>query len=234
MTFLHKAKTAITLFTVFTTFTLSGICFQTEANSEINDPITLNQRSVVIDAGHGGNDPGAVSRSGIKEKEINLAIAKKLQALLEKDGIRVILTRSDDNAIATKKAYDMHKRRIIAVESQADIFISIHQNSHKKKSVKGAQAFYYGDSEKGKLLAKLIQEQFTTFLDKSNNHTAMANEKYYVLKKIPIPSVLVETGYLSNYNESRLLTTEEYQQKIAQALHLGILNYFAKFNDTHN
>lgn len=229
----HKIY-AISLFTTIATIAVFGIYFRAAAKNDIIDHITLNQHSVVIDAGHGGSDPGAVSRSGTKEKDINLAIAKKLQILLEKEGIHVILTRTNDDAIANTKAYDMYKRRLIAEESQADIFISIHQNSHTRKSVKGAQAFYYGDSEKGKILAKLIQEQFTTFLDKSNKHSAMANEKYYVLKKIPIPSVLVETGYLSNYNESRLLITEEYQQKIAQALYNGILNYFTKLNDIQN
>jgi len=156
-----------------------------------------------------------------------LAIALKLQSFLEAGGATVFVTRLDDEAISSTKQGDMYTRRIMANASQADIFISIHQNSYHGANVRGAQAFYYGDSEKGKLLAELIQEQFATFLDRDNRRPAAANQNYFVLKQVAIPSVLVETGYLTNPNESRLLTTDEYQAKVAWAIYMGILNYFA-------
>jgi N-acetylmuramoyl-L-alanine amidase len=121
----------------------------------------------------------------------------------------------------------MNKRRLIADNSEADIFVSIHQNSFQGAAVKGAQAFYFGDSEKGKQLAQLIQEQFTTYLDRNNKRAASANQQYFVLKRTKIPSVLIECGYLTNPNEKELLTTEEYQNKVAWAVYMGILNYFA-------
>ena len=224
---IQNHKTSIISFcAVAVILAVVGIYFHIQAEAVTVFAMPASQRIVVIDAGHGGRDPGVV-REDILEKDINLAIAKKLQAFLEIGGSQVILTRADDNALGENKSSDMQNRRRIVEESNADIFISIHQNSYSSPSVSGAQAFYYGDSEKGKLLAELIQEQFATFLDRNNRRPATANQNYYVLKQIPTPSVLVETGYLTNPNESRLLTTEEYQQKVAWAIYLGILNYFA-------
>jgi len=187
----------------------------------------VNRRVIVIDAGHGGFDPGVIGVSGLEEKTINLAIAEKLQILLEAGGAHVIMTRIDDSAIARTKRADMDSRRKIANESDADIFISIHANSYPCASVRGAQAFYYTGSEQGKLLAELIQDQFRQLLDR-NKRNATGNENYYVLKRITIPSVLVETGYLTNPNESKLLTGEEYQYKVAWAIYMGVLNFFAQ------
>jgi len=204
-----------------------GVYFRTQAGATTTFPMPANRRVVVIDAGHGGFDPGVVGAQGQLEKDINLEIALKLQALLELGGAEVIMTREEDAATGRTKSQDMHNRRAIANDSGADIFISIHQNSYHGANVRGAQAFYYGDSEKGKLLAELIQEQFATFLDRDNRRPAAANQNYFVLKQVAIPSVLVETGYLTNPNESRLLTTDEYQAKVAWAIYMGILNYFA-------
>jgi N-acetylmuramoyl-L-alanine amidase len=189
--------------------------------------VPANKRVIIIDAGHGGRDPGVVSASGILEKDINLAVALQLQMLLENGGAYVIMTRADDDALGGNKTEDMNRRRIIADEAQADIFISIHQNAYASPNVRGAQAFYYGDSENGKLLAEFLQEQFKTYLDRDNRRVAAANQQYYVLRRTKIPSVLVECGYLTNPNESNLLTTEEYQNKVAWAIYMGILNYFS-------
>ena len=230
MNFIKKHRTTIISFcAVATMLTMVGIYLRIQNEAVTVFAMPSNQRIVVIDAGHGGWDPGA-TRSGILEKDINLAIAENLQAFLEVGGAQVILTRTSDDALGVTKSSDMYNRRRIAEESNADIFISIHQNSYPNPSVRGAQAFYYGDSERAKLLAELIQEQFATFLDRNNKRPATANQNYYVLKQIPIPSVLVETGYLTNPNESRLLTTEEHQQKIAWAIYMGILNYFAQIS----
>lgn len=186
-----------------------------------------NKKIVVIDAGHGGWDPGKVSRTGVEEKDINLLIAEKLQILLEQSGAYVIVTRDDDVALAADKRDDLYNRRSIADKSKADIFISIHQNSYPAESVRGAQAFYYGDSEHGTKLAAEIQKQISTYLEPKNKRPSQANTNYYVLKKTLAPSVLVECGFLSNYSDTKKLTTDEYQERVAWTIYMGIVNYFA-------
>lgn len=186
-----------------------------------------NKKVIVIDAGHGGWDPGKVSVSGVEEKDINLLIAEKLQVLLEQSGAYVIVTRDDDTALADDKRSDLHKRRVIADTSDADIFVSIHQNSYHAESVRGAQAFYYGDSESGTKLAAAIQKQISTYLEPKNKRPSQANTNYYVLKKTLAPSVLVECGFLSNYGDTKKLTDDEYQERVAWTIYMGIINYFA-------
>jgi N-acetylmuramoyl-L-alanine amidase len=222
--FTNHKKYLITAFILLITFIAASLYANDETVTTFAMP--TNQKVVVIDAGHGGWDPGVVTKTGTLEKDINLAVAEQLQILLETGGAYVIMTRADDNALGDSKNQDMNRRRLIAEQAGADIFISIHQNAYASQNIRGAQAFYFGDSDKGKRLAELIQIQFITYLDRDNQRVATANQQYYVLKRTSIPSVLVECGYLTNPNESRLLTTEEYQKKVAWAIYLGIINYF--------
>ncbi len=185
---------------------------------------------IVIDAGHGGADPGKVGINGAEEKEINLAIALRLKELLESEGIEVILTRTDDRGLYpegadNKKVADMRKRCEIITEADPVFTVSIHQNSYPEESVKGAQTFYYGKSKEGKELAEVIQNSMIEHLDSENHRTAKSNESYYLLKRTPSPTVIVECGFLSNSSEAALLITEEYQKKVAYAVHMGILKY---------
>ena len=185
---------------------------------------------IVVDAGHGGADPGKVGINGVLEKDLNLAIAKKLKALLEKKQYRVVMTREkdaglNDSATDNKKVQDM-RRRCEVIAKEAPVFtISIHQNSYPEEYVKGAQCFYFGQSEDGKRLAETLQESLRNTLDPENKREAKANESYYLLKKTPSPTVIVECGFLSNGAEAALLMTEEYQQKVASAVCDGICNY---------
>lgn len=181
---------------------------------------------VVIDAGHGGNDPGKVGVNNALEKDINLSIAKKLKALLEAKGVQVIMTRSEDIGLysensGNKKREDMKNRCNLVVESKADLVVSIHQNSYPEEYVKGAQVFYYADSAKGKQLAELVQKQF------GNSRQAKANKDYYLLLHTPCPIVIVECGFLSNWEEAEKLLTEDYQQAMAEAVFAGITEYRA-------
>jgi len=185
----------------------------------------LSNKIIVVDAGHGGWDPGMVSGK-VEEKGINLSIAKKLQVFLEQGGATVIITRLDDSDLAKNKAGDMHVRRLIANTSSADIFVSIHQNSYHKDSVKGFQAFYFNESDNSMKLANCIQDSLKEFVNPSNRLGARANKNYYVLKQTQMPAVLVECGFLTNYNERNKLTSNEYQEKIAWGIYLGIVNYF--------
>lgn len=191
---------------------------------------TVNERCIVVDAGHGGDDPGKIGINGTLEKDINLIIALKLKDLLESQGYEVILTRETGDGLyqsGTKnmKVEDMQKRCGIISEAMPIFTVSIHQNSYPEEYVKGAQVFYYGQSKEGEQLAKKIQNSMIARLDPENHRAEKANESYYLLKKTPTPTVIVECGFLSNSEEAELLNTEVYQDKVAWAVMMGILQY---------
>lgn len=191
---------------------------------------TVNENCIVVDAGHGGDDPGKIGVNGALEKDINLIIAHKLRELLESQGYEVVMTRSTGDGLyqpGTKnmKVEDMQKRCEIVSEAMPVFTVSIHQNSYPEEYVKGAQVFYYGQSKEGEALAKKIQGSLIEHLDPENHRVEKANESYYLLKKTPTPTVIVECGFLSNYEEAKLLGTEEYQDKVAWAIMMGITQY---------
>lgn len=188
---------------------------------------------VVIDAGHGGDDPGKVGINDALEKEINLAIAKKLETILLDAGYEVVLTRTTDDGLyqstdSNKKVADMKKRCQIIEEAKADIVVSIHQNSFSQESVRGAQVFYYKYSQGGQVLADKIQTAIREYADGENKRTIKDNSTYYMLVHTPCPTVIVECGFLSNRAEAEKLCTDEYQDKIANAIYEGIGEYFKK------
>ena len=186
--------------------------------------------TVVLDAGHGGMDPGKIGVAGTLEKELNLEIVYRVKRLLEQNNVGVVLTRESDAGLYTeadsnKKSADMRKRIEIINEAAPHLVVSIHQNSYTAPSCKGAQVFYYEGSEKGKLLAEGLQRMLKETLADGNTRETKANSSYYMLKKSTYPSVIVECGFLSNPEEEALLLNEEYQEKVAWAIHLGILQY---------
>lgn len=185
---------------------------------------------VVIDAGHGGKDPGKVGVNDALEKDINLSISLRLKCLLEQNDIIVVMTREEDKDLASEQASnrkneDLRARAALIEGISPVVMVSIHQNSYPEPEVDGAQAFYYSGSENGKKLARMVQDSLKTELDDGNHRVAKANKEYYLLKKATCPAVIVECGFLSNPTEAGLLITEEYQEKIAFAIHLGILEY---------
>lgn len=185
---------------------------------------------VVIDAGHGGSDPGKVGVDGSLEKDINLQIAERLKQYLEQSDVKVVLTREDDNGLYSKddkkkKMADMQKRCSIINESGADLVVSIHQNSYHEEYVSGGQVFYYKDSAKGKKLAEILQKRFDFVLGEENRRLAKANGNYYLLLHVKSPIVIVECGFLSNRKEAALLQQGEYQDKLAYTIHMGIMEY---------
>ena len=185
---------------------------------------------VVIDAGHGGDDPGKVGINGIYEKDVNLQIAELLKYFLEANDITVVMTRESDVGLydadaPNKKVQDM-KRRIDLIDKAAPILtVSIHQNSYPEEYVHGAQVFYYAGSTQGQLLAEYIQNQLVERVDPENRRQVKANDSYYLLKKTGSPIVIVECGFLSNSVEAEKLRTPEYQERVAWAIHMGILQY---------
>lgn len=185
---------------------------------------------VVIDAGHGGIDPGKIGVNGALEKDVNLSIALMVKQFLEADDVRVVLTRETDEGLYdadadNKKVQDM-KRRVALIEETAPVVtVSIHQNSYPEEYVHGAQVFYYDTSAEGKKLAELLQTRLVKDLDPENHRQVKANDSYYLLKKTGSPIVIVECGFLSNWEEAEKLCSEEYQEKLAWSIHLGILQY---------
>ena len=185
---------------------------------------------IVIDAGHGGADPGKVGENGALEKDINLRIAGKLRDRLEQNGFRVVMTRETDDGLYSKNARnkkreDMEARVRIISEANPEFVVSIHQNSFPDRGCKGAQLFYYKDSEESKKLAEALQKKFPEVLQDGNTRQAKANSDYYLLRKTACPVVIAECGFLSNGSEEALLVSDEYQEKVAEALCLGILQY---------
>lgn len=189
-----------------------------------------DNRCIVIDAGHGSWDPGKIGVSGSLEKDINLSIAWKLKSLLETEGYEVIMTRTEDdslsdNSSADNKAEDMRQRCSIIEKANPVFTVSIHQNSYTAEEVRGAQVFYYGQSEDGAKIASAIQKSLIKRVDPENHRVEKANESYYLLKKTSSPTIIVECGFLSNTQEEKLLNQEEYQNEVAWAVYMGILIY---------
>ncbi|MCX4268626.1 MAG: N-acetylmuramoyl-L-alanine amidase [Lachnospiraceae bacterium] len=189
------------------------------------------QKSVVVlDAGHGGMDSGKVAVNNILEKDINLKIVYFLKTALEEQGITVVLTREDEDGLyqegdSNKKLADMRKRCEIIEKSGCILAVSIHQNSYHEAAASGPQVFYYVTSEKGKKIAETLQNSLVEGLNPAKIRTAKSNDNYYLLKNVSCPIVIVECGFLSNWEEAELLCTEEYQKKVAETLAEGILEY---------
>ncbi len=190
-------------------------------------------KTVIIDAGHGFPDGGTSGVSGIGESEINLKISKKINAKLKEKCYNVIMTReteegiyTEGNTIKAKKLSDMHKRENIMNSSGADVFISIHMNYFTDPSVSGAQVFYSENREESVRLAECIREKLVPLYEKNDRILKKAPDGVYLMKKATIPACLVECGFLSNYENEKLLLSDDYQEKIAEGIVLGIEEYF--------
>lgn len=196
--------------------------------------LPISGKTVVLDAGHGGEDKGAESANGTTESETNLKITLKVQKLLEQSGCRVILTRSDDNAIydigketlRQKKISDIKNRVKIGNESSADIFVSIHLNKISQSQYYGWQTFYKKGNEQSKKLATCLQNSLNQSIQKENKREPLKIDNVYIIKNVEIPTSIVECGFLSNPEEEAQLLTDEYQDKLAWGIYTGIIEYF--------
>jgi len=191
-------------------------------DKEEKEIVKSNQTMVVVDPGHGGNDPGKVSADGIMEKDINLQIAFCLKNELEKRGMSVHMLRETDTNLAdegasNKKVSDMKKRVSIINEIDPIVLVSIHQNSYSDSKVRGPQVFYHGESKDSEEFAMVIQENLNN-INTQFSRQSKSGEDYYILNKSVCPGVIVECGFLSCPEETALLVSDEYQQKIASAI----------------
>ena len=189
--------------------------------------LKLLNKIIYIDPGHGGLDPGTIYKN-IYEKDINLSISKKLKKILEEEGAIVYLTRYDDydlaiNGALERKKSDLNNRAKIINKSKADMYVSIHLNSIESSTWSGAQVFYDDVNSNNKEIAEIMQKILKKKL-KTNRKVKEINNML-MNRKITIPGVLIEVGFLSNPNERYLLQNTEYQYKICEAIKKGIENY---------
>lgn len=197
--------------------------------SKQTDTVPSRNYTVVIDPGHGGSDPGSIGyKTKVNEADLNLKLSKMLQTKLEKAGINVVMTRTDEKALIEGsgrkwKKQDMQARKEVIKKARPNMVISLHQNSYTNHSLRGAQVFYDKTSEISKQIANFIQDQFKLDLDKSIKATSPGD--YFMLKCTSAPSVLVECGFLSNAEDEQLLLSSEYQEKIIDCIYKGIVNF---------
>lgn len=205
-----------------------------KSNSIETVSLPVSNKTIVLDAGHGIPDEGAESANGVSEASINLKITKKVQLLLEQSGCKVILTRSDENGIYNlnsktlreMKVSDIKNRVEIGNSSSADAFISIHLNKIPQSQYYGWQTFFKANDEKSEELAKSLQEELNSSIQKENKREALKISGKYIIDHVEIPIAIVECGFLSNPEEEKFLQDDNYQSKLAWGIYNGIMDYF--------
>lgn len=223
--FVVKRKTIIILLALIFSFG-AVFAFSSIKTSSMPKP----EYVVVIDAGHGGRDGGAVGKlTGVTESQLNLKYAKMLENLCREFGIGVVMTRSNmeglyDEGATNKKRSEMEKRKSIINGSNADLMVSFHMNSFPLESSNGAYVFYAKGSEEGFRLAKGVQESLCQSFDNARGYVSVGD--YFVLNCSSIPAILIECGFLSNPKEERLLAEDEYCKSFCYCVLAGILSYF--------
>lgn len=227
---LKKRPTIITLsLTILIFLCLISVSLDSFDEEPILSYAVANQ-VIVIDAGHGGIDPGAISKRNNLEKDVTLAISKKLDRYLGQAGALVINLRENDSDLAgdeftgsirERKRKDLAARVEIANDNKADIYISVHTNSVPNPQWSGSQTFYKKGSEEGKILAQSIQEELIHVLGNTKRDAKAGS--YFILDRTKMPTVIVEVGFMSNPAEEKLLTNADYQEKVAYAIFCGIV-----------
>ncbi len=214
---------------LFATFFLGRAFFPPEAL-----PVGADEDArytVIIDAGHGGRDGGAVADDdGTLEKHLNLAVAKKLSAMLETADVRVLMTRNEDIELASptsshKKRDDLMARVAMTENLSGALLVSIHMNKFPVATYSGLQVYYSPNHAESLALAEQVQKDASRLRDENAREVKCADSGIYLLSHVKIPAVLVECGFLSNYEEKELLKTEAYQQKLALSLYISIMTY---------
>lgn len=231
MIIIHKKSIVLTIVAFMAIFL---VCMGFKENLlETNGEI--REYKIVVDAGHGNPDGGAVSSDGIEEASLNLQVALKLKETLEENGYKVVMTRTNEeniadsdkqNSIKEIKVSDLSNRVKIANESKADFMVSIHMNKYSDSKYWGWQTFYSKNSENGKELATIIQNSISKNIDRENKRVALPIEGIKIVDKTNIPVVIVECGFLSNQDDLNLLQTDAYQTAIVKGIFEGIDKFY--------
>ena len=193
--------------------------------------------TVVIDAGHGGEDGGAISVTGVHESKLNLEIALRLNDLLHLFGVRTSMIRTEDisvytegSTIAQKKVSDIHRRVELVRQTEKPLLVSIHQNRFQESKYRGAQVFY-AKTDGSRALAERLQEQLAAQVDPNNHRACKQARDIYLMEHVSCTAVLVECGFLSNPAEEALLRDADYQKKLAAAVACTIFSYTEEANE---
>ncbi len=237
-----KKNTIVYAFLLLLAVSLLLLCYAVkEASNDIEvsgTPNPLSDKIILVDPGHGGFDAGA-SANGLVEKEINLSVAKKLKAWIEENGGKVIMTREEDVSTADQsksggsvKASDLKRRKAMVDESGADLFVSIHMNKFPQEKYWGAQVFYAAGSDESRQLGETMQKAIAETMNDGNKRFAKKSEgNIYILNNVQIPSIIVECGFLSNVREAQKLKSEDYRNKLAFGICMGIRDYFLQLHN---
>lgn len=196
------------------------------------------KKTIVLDAGHGGLDSGAVGINGELEKNINLEIVRDLRDMLTLSGFNVVLTRNADKSIhdsgvtgiRNQKVSDMENRLEIVKSYKDALFFSIHQNKFTDPEYFGAQIFYNENNPDNMLLAQIMQDNFKVIQPGNDREIKLSGDELYLFKDTMIPAVLIECGFLSNEQDAQNLSNEEYQHKVAFMIYNGIIRYYQTIN----
>lgn len=221
-------KRKIELFMIL--FLLMGAIIASWKLSELTANVSKEEKKakkdqvvIVVDPGHGGEDPGKVGINDVLEKDLNLQIAKKVKKLLEEAGIKIVMTRTNDKVPDAKKE-DLNQRVQLINETKPTLALCIHQNSYPDAKIKGAQVFYHTITPEAEDVASIVQEQLRT-VDPTNTRQIKENDTYFMLKNTQVPTIIVECGFLTNPDEAAKLTQEDYQDKLAQAICEGVVKW---------
>lgn len=224
----QKVKSILRLLSIIAVFVLLAILVLTELSTF--PTFGAQQPQVIIDAGHGLPDGGAVADDGTMESTLNLAICNKLYALFKEAGINCIMTRSDENgiysdsnSIRSKKVSDIKNRIEIAGKYPNAIFVSVHMNTFSDSSVHGAQVFYKSDSKFSQTLAATLQSLINESFQKDNTKISKPVPKnVYLFNNISNETILVECGFLTNSDDLKNLKDENFQQQMAQKIFIAV------------
>lgn len=209
------------------------------SDTQVDNQEAPTTPTVIIDAGHGGEDGGTQSKEGMLEKDVNLDIALRIKKLLENQGINVILTRDTDTLLydrntdykGRKKLLDAQARLSIGENNPDAIFISIHQNAYKDPQYSGLQVWYSGNNKDSVNLAQAMQDNVKSKLQPDNNRQIkLAGTNIYLMEHIQNPAILIECGFLSNPTEAQKLSDNTYRQNLSQVICDAAIEYLNKNN----
>lgn len=231
MFYIITKKNIILVFSLIFIFIMSSFFYSSYQKSMI---ASVTSNVIILDAGHGGEDGGAVGVTGIKEKDLNLKIAHKLKEKLLNAGINVVMTRNEDIMLCDKnqqkkrKRTDFDNRIKIAQNYDNAIFISIHMNYFEDRTQSGAQIFYSKNNPESKTIASVLQEELKNSLNPNNKRQIKgAGKEIYLLSNLKIPACLIECGFISNPTEEQLLNSDNYQDKLSETIKNGLIKYFS-------
>ena len=217
---------------------LFGIALINRNKAVMSSESIEKEQVIIIDAGHGGEDSGAVGKNGVLEKDLNLAVAMTVGRILENNGFKVIYTRTEDkllykeeeNVKGIRKISDLKNRCKIANENPDAIFVIIHMNSFGKEKYSGLQVYYSEGKEESMAIAEKIQNSVRTALQPDNNRKIKSSQSMYVLDNTDNVAILIECGFLTNEDECKRLSEKEYQNNLSFAIVCGIIEYVEEKN----